>query len=81
MGTSKQGDLEMTNLMNEIISEASKKMNENKVCYGFSHRAVSDGKLSVRVLAVDTNSKHNVTKNWTLNGKKISAANVMKLGA
>jgi hypothetical protein len=67
----------MANLMNEMILEASKDAASHG--YGFSHREVEAGKLSCRVLTVNTNSMIGAQKTWKLNGKKIAASKVLAL--
>ena len=67
----------MISTMNEMIKEAQD--NARSVGYGFSHRAIESGDLSCRVLMVNTNSMHGAQKTLKLNGKKISAAKVLRL--
>jgi len=62
----------MTNLMNEMIREASKAA--QSAGYGFSHRDTNAGKVTCRVLMVNTNSMNGAQKIWYLNDKRIAAA-------
>lgn len=70
----------MNSLMNEMIAEAKAQMNAGKVCYGFAHRDIEAGSLSLRLLEVNTNSKRGqLQRVWSLNGKRTAAAKVAAL--
>lgn len=68
----------MTNLMNEMIKEASSKIEEKG--YAFARRQTEAGEVLLAVQLVNTNSKNNeFRKNWLLNGKRIAASKLVVL--
>ena len=63
----------MNDTMNEMIAEVSPRVAENG--YAFSRRTTAHGEIVLSAQIVNTGSKDNeFRKNWTLNGKRISAA-------